>query len=273
MTISIIPFSEWAKGVKQYNNQPDKLTGKLGGLCSHWPGSDIEIKDQASEIKALKSILAYHLSMVNEKTKKKTYATIAYSFAIGQATGTIYELRGLTNRPASQGDGNGKDYGILWLMDKDEQPSDQAKNSYQALRNHLISQGVGTRQTTHSPAYSNTACPGEGIKAYIAGKPTTSAPAPSPQPPASTGAKFPLDQKHYYSVFAGKGTPGYITCHSGTNNTNDHPAIKRIQAKVGVKEDGIFGPITLKAVKHWQQLNGVASDGKVGPKTWARMFS
>lgn len=37
--------------------------------------------------------------------------------------------------------------------------------------------------------------------------------------------------------------------------------------------DGIFGPQTKKAEKHFQQVNGLTIDGFVGAKTWARLFS
>ncbi|MGG2027229.1 peptidoglycan-binding domain-containing protein [Gottfriedia sp. S16(2024)] len=36
--------------------------------------------------------------------------------------------------------------------------------------------------------------------------------------------------------------------------------------------DGIFGPITDRAVRNFQKKNGLTVDGKVGPKTWAKLF-
>lgn len=35
--------------------------------------------------------------------------------------------------------------------------------------------------------------------------------------------------------------------------------------------DGIFGPVTLKAVKHFQSTHGLDPDGMVGPLTWAAL--
>jgi lysozyme len=48
--------------------------------------------------------------------------------------------------------------------------------------------------------------------------------------------------------------------------------VKSVQAKVGVKADGDFGPKTEAAVKAWQKKHGLSSDGIIGPKSWAKMF-
>lgn len=48
--------------------------------------------------------------------------------------------------------------------------------------------------------------------------------------------------------------------------------VKMVQGKVNVKEDGIFGPITERAVRDWQRDHGLSADGIVGPKTWSKMF-
>jgi N-acetylmuramoyl-L-alanine amidase len=50
-------------------------------------------------------------------------------------------------------------------------------------------------------------------------------------------------------------------------------AVKTLQAKVGVKPDGIFGPNTLASVKKFQKANGLVEDGIVGPKTWAKLLA
>lgn len=49
--------------------------------------------------------------------------------------------------------------------------------------------------------------------------------------------------------------------------------VKKIQSKLGLPSDGIFGPATEKAVKEWQTKNGLTADGIVGENTWSKMFA
>jgi putative chitinase len=49
--------------------------------------------------------------------------------------------------------------------------------------------------------------------------------------------------------------------------------VKRIQKKLGITADGIFGPGTEKVVKEWQTKNGLTPDGIIGQKTLDKMFS
>jgi hypothetical protein len=45
-----------------------------------------------------------------------------------------------------------------------------------------------------------------------------------------------------------------------------------VQQAVGVRADGIFGPLTLAAVERWQRGHGLVPDGIVGPLTWGSLF-
>ena len=47
--------------------------------------------------------------------------------------------------------------------------------------------------------------------------------------------------------------------------------VKRLQEKLGVAADGDFGGGTEKALKEFQQANGLAVDGIAGPDTFAEM--
>ena len=47
--------------------------------------------------------------------------------------------------------------------------------------------------------------------------------------------------------------------------------VKKLQNKLGLGADGVFGPGTEKAVKEWQSKNGLTADGIVGESTWAKL--
>jgi putative chitinase len=47
--------------------------------------------------------------------------------------------------------------------------------------------------------------------------------------------------------------------------------VKQLQTKLGVGNDGNFGPGTEKALKAWQQANGLTADGIAGPATLAKL--
>lgn len=49
--------------------------------------------------------------------------------------------------------------------------------------------------------------------------------------------------------------------------------VKKIQAKLGINADGVFGLGTENAVKAWQTTNGLQVDGIVGSDSWNKMFS
>jgi putative chitinase len=48
--------------------------------------------------------------------------------------------------------------------------------------------------------------------------------------------------------------------------------VKKIQSKLGLTADGVFGPGTESAIKKWQTENHLNSDGIVGEETWSKMF-
>lgn len=49
--------------------------------------------------------------------------------------------------------------------------------------------------------------------------------------------------------------------------------VKKLQVKLGLTQDGAFGPGTEAKVKEWQSANGLTSDGIVGDGTWNKMFA
>lgn len=50
------------------------------------------------------------------------------------------------------------------------------------------------------------------------------------------------------------------------------PDAALVQAVIGAKADGDFGPKSVESLKAWQTSNGLTADGSVGPVTWKKMF-
>jgi hypothetical protein len=48
-------------------------------------------------------------------------------------------------------------------------------------------------------------------------------------------------------------------------------AVRRLQRKLGIPADGVFGAQTDRAVKRFQRRNGLAADGIVGPMTRSKL--
>lgn len=55
-------------------------------------------------------------------------------------------------------------------------------------------------------------------------------------------------------------------------NGSNGEDVKKLQAKLGLAADGIFGNGTEIKVKEWQTANGLVADGIVGDSSWSKMF-
>ncbi|TDT31061.1 peptidoglycan-binding protein [Naumannella halotolerans] len=71
---------------------------------------------------------------------------------------------------------------------------------------------------------------------------------------------------------AGPQTMGSLT-KTVAKNGADAGAVKAAQTLLGVEVDGKYGDNTTAAAKEFQSANGLASDGVVGPETWAVLFN
>ena len=83
----------------------------------------------------------------------------------------------------------------------------------------------------------------------LAGAPADAAAAGEAYDPASTHAAAALLQR---------------------GSTGD--AVAQVQRRVGVEDDGIFGPITERAVRRFQAAHGLAATGVVDAATWSAIF-
>jgi peptidoglycan hydrolase-like protein with peptidoglycan-binding domain len=71
----------------------------------------------------------------------------------------------------------------------------------------------------------------------------------------------PLREAHHHRSGAHASSDGSSSSHSGSSSVSD------VQKALGVPADGVFGPQTAEAVKHYQAAHGLTADGVVGPAT------
>jgi peptidoglycan hydrolase-like protein with peptidoglycan-binding domain len=81
------------------------------------------------------------------------------------------------------------------------------------------------------------------------------APAAAPAAPAPAGGGMKFDYPGTPVALGSKG-----------------PSAALVQAVIGAKADGDFGPKSVASLKAWQTTNGLTADGSVGPVTWKKMF-
>lgn len=67
-------------------------------------------------------------------------------------------------------------------------------------------------------------------------------------------------------MFLGK--VNYPTLRRGSSGN----AVKELQRRLGIEDDGLFGYATETAVKIFQKEHGLLDDGIVGSKTWAKLL-
>lgn len=108
----------------------------------------------------------------------------------------------------------------------------------------------GRKDEMHFEINAGTAAVARVAKAIRAGK----------KPGPSGGAVSGGSSSPTYKTVSGS-TPLVKLYHKGE-------PVKRIQAAVGVKVDGYYGPDTVEAVKAFQKAHKLDADGIVGPDTW-----
>jgi hypothetical protein len=81
--------------------------------------------------------------------------------------------------------------------------------------------------------------------------------------PLETPADAPVSEMPSHSVEPAASAP-FAAIKVGSKGQ----AVKTVQAQVGAKADGIYGPVTAKAVAVWQIANGLPGTGIVDETTW-----
>jgi hypothetical protein len=129
------------------------------------------------------------------------------------------------------------------------------------LLRSLWSGGAGTRRTEQTAGrwITYVATPmgsKRGVVAYRQRAAAPAAPAPKPAAPAAVPASLPRPRTALRTIRLGSRGPDVVV----------------LQKRLGLAQDGIFGPKTRASVIRYQASSGLVQDGIVGPKTWASLM-
>lgn len=145
----------------------------------------------------------------------------------------------------------------------------------QAMVNQILSGKAPAKPTTPSPAPAPARPSLESIaREVIAGKwgngPTRT------QKLANAGYDAKAVQAVVNQILSGK-TPAPApssskpALSSWLQRGSSGESVRYVQRALGIQVDGVFGPMTHKAVKNFQASNGLKVDGIVGPLTWSKL--
>jgi peptidoglycan hydrolase-like protein with peptidoglycan-binding domain len=90
-------------------------------------------------------------------------------------------------------------------------------------------------------------------------------------PPVPIGPRpYPLPAGYYFGPLSGP-TESISGMAGDGSDEQYRPAIAAIQRVVHVRQDGLYGPVTINAVRGWQASHRLTADGLTGPLTWRAM--
>ena len=202
---------------------------------SAFAGMSVDTKPE--QIATMRAMYHHHVN-VNK------WADLGYSFVVFQPYGkqkrpVVYEARGWKRLPAGQANHNTGTLAVCVVtLDEDIKPP-----TVRAL-NKLFLQSKCEVVRGHKEVVA-TSCPGPKLMSLLD---EIAKPARKKRKPP----KYP-------------GTP----LKRGSRGNN----VKRVQRKLKIEKDGIFGAKTQRAVKSFQRKNDLTVDGIVGPKTWKAIFA
>ena len=213
-----------------------RLTRPVPDVFIHHGGTILDRDSEAGE-----AYQGYHL--------RKGWADVAYSFAVGVASGRVYELRGWENRPGATKGENATSYAVCIIGDTSKQQVSQACiDSVRALLTEGVEWGFirsSFRLLGHRDSKA-TSCPGDSAYAALSEM--------RPKAPVSPLVRVVAPKLGKYLRVRRPAMRG--------------PVVAFVQDKVGVTVDGSYGQVTAWYVGLWQLQHGLTLDGVVGPATY-----
>lgn len=238
-TVVVLPRSAWTTHPPVRRPAPMPREG-VAGLALHWPGTKAPI-GAASQRAIAERLEGYR----RDHVQRRGWNDIAYQEAVDQA-GRIWELRGLTNRSAGNGDvqPNMRYGAVLVLVGPGEALTPACLAALRHLWRHrwLRLYPHAGRLVEHRDVRPEpTECPGPAVRAAIDSgaitHPPAPAPAPTPRPPTTRPpAPTRLEEPSVIIVHAQDTGRFYLAFAGGTARYIDQPATLHALRAAGVGE-------------------------------------
>lgn len=229
----------------------DPLPAALG-VKVHWIGGEYTTPTHDQCAAEVRGILAEHLA-----NKEQKWVDIAYNFLVC-GHGFVFEGRGVGKRSGANGNKqlNTDDYAVCAIVGIHEQDSPELLYGLRDAIGLLRDNGAGLRLAGHCDGYP-TDCPGPFLYQWV----HQGGPYPGGPPP--TAWPFPAGQFFH------------LTAKPYQRDDRLRPWQRELIAKgynLGpTGDDGIFGPLTAKALEELQAAaftDPREHDGWLGPKSW-----
>lgn len=232
-------------GLRSPRSISRNISPASGGVAIHYGGPRVGITEHTphSRCRAVwQSWQRYHMDTHG-------WADIAYTGAACQH-GYLLRGRGIGVRTAAQGSntGNQNYYALVWIGGEGDTPSSAAIAALDEGIRRLRAAGAGDRVRPHSD-FNSTACPGSALKQYAASR-----------------DRKPIEPSDTY-------TPGGVETMGSSRFTldgiMDAATVVALQKIWGAPPTRRFDKATIAAMQRWL---GVADDGIVGPVTLRALY-
>lgn len=262
MTAKIAGFLSRAQlGLRAPRSVSHNINPERGGCTKHYGGPGSAPKSHPDCLKRWRAWQDYHMD-------GHGWVDIAYTAGYCNH-GYIFAGRGYGVRTAAQGTdvGNQTAYAFVWIGGDRDNPTRAALDALDWLVVDARKNGSAGKLFNNHRDWHSTGCPGDYLARY-GGDFQLPVKADLPKPPAAKRA-FPLPADEYYgSKFSdAKNHSGYFD--------KDKPAIRLIQKRLLITQDGDFGDNTATAVSLWQRAHNIkpAVYGRVDSTTWRYLFN
>jgi peptidoglycan hydrolase-like protein with peptidoglycan-binding domain len=228
-----------------------------GGLAIHWGGEAQRLTNESNHSACRARLRAWQQFHM----ETRGWVDLAYNWVICNH-GAVMVGRGWGVRSAANGtdDANDRYLAACWMGgDGDSNASTTALAAFAWLVDEVRRRGAGRDVEPHRKFFNTTCC---GV--FL----TRQAADWDVRVPHQTGAndtmppRFPLPAGYYFGPRSGpmESVSGYYGHRSD---------LAVWQSKVGLKGDGLYGPLTAAATRALQTRKYLKVDGKIGPQTWA----